>query len=156
MSKSSLLHSQGKLWHPKVHKGIIVFILTLTVSLREQKITVSSKHTWHLALLFGICPVYRSSIKLCLPQVCMCMNAMCGVFLPHRIHQIAAGKWLQTRLVYSVHSNNTHLVKIDICEAGIKRNLTSGIKVSFCSAHPRTLEGRGRGEKQEGGREVKD
>ena len=36
-------------------------------------------------------------------------------------------------------------------KAKIKRNLTPGIKVSFCSAYPHTLEGREWGEKREGG-----
>ena len=75
------------------------------------------------------------------------MNAVCGVFLPHRIHQSAASKWLQTRLVDSVPRNNIHLVKIDIREAKIKRNLTLDIKVSFCSTQG---GGRGLGNRREG------
>lgn len=141
----------------KLKEEIIVFILPCRSTLKDKQITASSKHTWHLALLFGICPVYRvhklnkalSSSGVCV-CACVSMNAMCGVFLPHMIHQSAASKWLQTRLVDSVPRNNIHLVKIDIREARIKRNLTLDIKVSFCSTRGgasglgNRREGRGR------------
>lgn len=98
-------------------------------------------------MIFAPCE-YRLSTALFPSGVCI--KAPCGIFLLHRTHQIAAGKWLQTRLVWSEHSKNIHLVKM--CEAGAKRNGTFGIKVSFCRGyHP--VDGRETGE---GGKERKN
>lgn len=83
----------------------------------------------------------------------MCVCDVWGIFCHTGSDPISAGMRLQTCLVSPAHSENIHLVKIHICEVEIKRNLTPGIKVSFCSAHPHTGDGGRVRNRREGGEE---
>ena len=76
-----------------------------------------------------------------LRDVCVCVHE-CNVWGSYFYRTESTKSLLASDFKHNSHSINIHLVKIDICEAEIKRNLTLGIKVSFCGARPHTPEGR--------------